>query len=120
MEQDGELVIHRDEQGRTLYDVPDGVLAEEDLELPTVMLGTYDNVFLSHADRERIAPDDTRRKWMGANGAMANTLFVDGLLAGAWRHDGDRFEVEPYRSLSASQLRAVEQEKERVATLLAR
>ena len=56
---------------------------------------------------------------MGANGAMANTLFVDGLLAGAWRYDGGRFDVEAYRGLSKSEQRGVEQEKERVATLLA-
>jgi hypothetical protein len=120
MEQDGELVTHRDEQDRTLYDVPDGVLADEDLDLPTVMLGTYDNLFLSHADRDRIAPDEVRRRWMGANGAMANTLFADGLLAGAWRYDGDRFEIEPYRPLTGTESRAVEREKERVAALLAR
>jgi hypothetical protein len=120
MEQAGELVTRRDEKGRSLYDVPDGVLAEEDLDLPTLMLGTYDNLFLSHADRDRIAPDDLRRHWMGANGATASTLFVDGLLAGSWRYDGDRFEVEPFRPLTAAELRGVEQEKERVAALLAR
>jgi hypothetical protein len=109
-----------DEHGRTLYDVPDGVVADEDLELPAVMLGTYDNIFLSHADRDRIAPDDARKRWMGPNGGVGHTLFVDGLLAGSWRYDGDRFDVDPYRPLTASQHRQVEQEKERVATLLAR
>jgi hypothetical protein len=120
MAQAGELVTHRDEHGRTQYDVPEGVLADEDLDLPTVMIGTYDNLFLSHADRDRIAPDDARRQWMGANGATASTLFVDGLLAGTWRFDGDRFEVEPVRPLSPTQRRDVEHEKDRVAALLAR
>jgi hypothetical protein len=116
----GELVTHTDERGRTLYDVPDGVLAEEDLELPTVMLGTYDNLFLSHADRDRIAPDDVRTRWMGRNGGAGPTLFADGLLAGSWRYDGDRFEVEAYRPLSKVELRGVEREKERIKELLAR
>lgn len=109
-----------DEHGRTLYDVPGGVLAEEHLDLPAVMLGTYDNLFLSHANRDRIAPDDARKRWMGPNGGVANTLFVDGLLAGSWRYDGDSFDVEPYRPLTPTERRQVEQEKERVATLLAR
>ena len=93
---------------------------DDDLDLPVVMLGTYDNLFLSHADRDRIAPDEARRRWMGSNGGTGPTLFVDGLLAGTWRYDGDRFEVEPYRRLTAAEQRDVEQEKERIAALLAR
>ena len=116
----GELVTHTDDRGRTLYDVPDGVLADEDLPLPAVMLGTYDNLFLSHADRDRVAPEEMRRRWMGPNGGVGPTLFVDGLLAGGWRHDGNAFEVEPYRPLTAAERRAVDDEQERVAALLAR
>ena len=120
MAKDGRLSTHTDAAGRTLYDVPGGVLADEDLELPVVMLGTYDNIFLSHADRDRVAPDDVRKRWMGPNGGIGHTLFVDGLLAGSWRYDGDTFEVEPYAPLTASQRRGVDREKERVAALLAR
>jgi hypothetical protein len=120
LHQAGELVTHTDELGRTLYDVPDGALADEDLDLPTVLLGTYDNLFLSHADRDRIAPDDVRRRWMGPNGGVGPTLFADGLLAGSWRYDGDRFEVDSYRPLTAAEARDVEREKERVAALLTR
>lgn len=120
MHRAGELVTHTDERGRTLYDVPDGVVVEEDLALPTLMLGTYDNLFLSHADRDRIAPDHARTRWMGTNGAIASTLFVDGLLAGTWRFDGDRFDVEPFRALTAAEQRGVEDEKERVRALLDR
>jgi hypothetical protein len=116
----GDLVTHTDEHGRVLYDVPDGVLADEDLELPTLMLGTYDNLFLSHADRDRIAPDDVRRRWMGPNGGVGRTLFVDGLLAGTWRHDDGTFEVEPFRRLTAAERRQVETEKERISAFLAR
>lgn len=120
MLQAGTLVSHTDERGRVLYDVPDGVLADEDLALPTLMLGTYDNLFLSHADRERIAPDEVRRHWMGANGAVASTLFVDGLLSGTWRFDGDHFEVETYRRLTSAHRRGVEAEKDRIRALLDR
>jgi hypothetical protein len=116
----GELVTHEDENGRTLYDVPDGVLADEDLDLPPLMLGTYDNVFLSHADRDRIAPDDARRQWMGVNGGVGATLFVDGLLAGLWRVEGERVIVEPFRTPAKSQQRGIDQEVERIQALLAR
>jgi hypothetical protein len=116
----GRLTTWTDEKGRTLYDAPGAPVADEDLELPPLLLGVYDNVFLSHVDRDRIAPDDARKAWMGTNGGVGSTLFVDGLLAGTWRYDGDTFEVEPCRVLTRAELRGVEREKERVAALLAR
>jgi hypothetical protein len=119
MYQRGDLVTRTDDHGRTLYDVPDGVIADEDLELPPLLLGTYDNLFLSHAERDRIAPDEARKRWMGTNGAMASTVFLDGLLAGLWRLDGDSIEIEPFRTLTAAERRGLEQEKDRVSTLLA-
>lgn len=114
----GRLTTYRGASGNVLYDVPDGRIAEEDLDLPPVLLGKYDNVFLSHADRDRIAPDDARRAWMGANGGVGSTLFLDGLLAGVWRYDGNRFEVEPIRTLTRLERRGIESEKERIASLL--
>jgi hypothetical protein len=120
MAKEGRLTTCTDETGRTLYDAPDAPVASEDLALPALLLGKYDNVFLSHADRDRIAPDDARRAWMGVNGGVGNTLFLDGLLAGTWRYDGDRFEVEPVRPLRAADRRGIALEKERIASLLAR
>jgi hypothetical protein len=120
MHKDGDLVTHTDDHGRTLYDVPDGVIADEDLDLPPLLLGTYDNVFLSHADRDRIAPDAARQRWMGTNGAMASTVFLDGHLSGLWRLDGDTIDIEPFRGLTAAERRGLEQEKERISALLAR
>ena len=120
MHRAGELVTYADESGRTLYDVPGGVIAEDDLPLPIVMLGAYDNLFLSHADRDRIAPDPVRRRWMGSNGAIGCTLFVDGLLAGTWRHDGSRFEVDVFGSLTRAERNDLHRAQDRIAALLAR
>ena len=44
-----DLVTHEDENGKVLYDVPDGELADEDAPAPVRLLGAYDNVWLSHA-----------------------------------------------------------------------
>lgn len=118
MARSGRLTTYVAENGQTLYDVPDGPLADEDLDLPPTLLGIYDNLFLSHADRSRIAPDLARKVWMGANGGTGHTLFLDGLLAGTWRYDGGRLEVEPIRPLTATERRGVDAEKERVAHLL--
>jgi hypothetical protein len=120
MAEAGRLTTCTDDKGRTLYDAPGAPVAPEDLALPPVLLGKYDNLFLSHADRDRIAPDEARKAWMGANGGVGSTLFVDGLLAGTWRRDGDSFEVSPCRRLTRTELRGVALEQERVSALLAR
>lgn len=115
----GRLVTVKDHQGRTLYDVPGLDLADEDLPLPPLLLGKYDNVFLSHADRDRIAPADARKAWMGANGGVGSTLFLDGLLAGLWRVEDGRPVVEPFATPTKAQQRGIDAEIARVEALLA-
>ncbi len=75
------LRSYRDEAGRELLDVEDGVFADRDEPAPARFLGEYDNVFLSHADRSRITGD---LAW-GASFTRKGAFFVDGFLAGAWR-----------------------------------
>lgn len=116
----GRLVTVTDEQGRTLYDVPGAPVADEDLPLPVRLLGTYDNLFLSHADRDRVAPPDALKAWMGPNGGVGSALFVDGLLAGLWRVEDGRIRVEPFGALTRAQQREVEVEVARVEAFLAR
>ena len=82
-----DLVIHEDEQGKPLYDVPEGELADEDAPAPVRLLGQYDNVWLSHAGRDRVTTPESRKLWMGMNGGLASTVFADGMLVGLWRLD---------------------------------
>ena len=116
----GRLLTVTDDKGRTLYDVPDAPVAEEDLPLPVSLLGTYDNLFLSHADRDRVAPADALRRWMGVNGGAGAALFVDGLLAGLWRVADGRVRVEPFGTLTRAQQQEIDAEVARVESLLAR
>ncbi len=89
-----DLVRHEDEQGKVLYDVANAPIAEEDQPAPVRLLGTYDNLWLSHAARDRVTEPPARRQWMGTNGGVGNTLFVDGWLdrplAGDERPGGGR------------------------------
>lgn len=74
------LRAYRDQAGRELLDVEDGVFAGGDEPAPVRFLGEYDNVFLAHADRSRITGDTS---W-GVAYARKGSFFVDGYLAGAW------------------------------------
>jgi hypothetical protein len=116
-----DLVRHEDERGRVLFDVPDGELAQEDAPAPVRLLGCYDNVWLSHADRDRVTDPSKRNVWMGLNGGTANTLFVDGWLEGLWRaEDGRVVVLETLRALTRAEKAELAEESARVEALLAR
>jgi winged helix DNA-binding protein len=115
-----DLVVREDPDGRRLYDVSDGELVDEDAPAPVRLLGAYDNVWLSHAGRDRVTTPEHRRHWRGPNGALANTVFVDGLLEGLWRVVDGRVEVQPFRALTRSERAGLDEETARVEHLLAR
>lgn len=116
-----DLVRHTDPDGRILLDVPDGVLADEDAPAPVRLLGTYDNVWLSHAARDRVTEPGKRRAWMGANGGVGNVVLVDGWLEGIWRVEDGRVRiVDLLRPLTSAEKAGLDEEVERVETLLAR
>jgi hypothetical protein len=76
-----EVCVYRDEAGRELYDVHDGLLRDGSVSAPVRFLPQYDNLFLAHADRTRIMD---ALLWDGSF-LHQGTLFVDGMLSGAWR-----------------------------------
>ena len=104
----------RDEQGRELLDVPDGLLPDTGSPAPPRFLPDYDNVFLSHEDRSRI------------DGAMSfpwgppswGALLVDGFINGRWRITSAkgtaRLDIETRARLSASDEAAVTEEGARL------
>ena len=116
-----DLVVHEDEAGKPLYDVPDGELADEDVPAPVRLLGQYDNVWLSHAGRDRVTTPESRTSWMGVNGGLASTVFADGMLVGLWRVTDGRVELlQTLRSLTRRERSELDDEIARVEALLDR
>jgi hypothetical protein len=116
-----DLVHHEDPNGKVLYDVPDGVITDADTPAPPRLFGTYDNVWLSHAGRDRVTAPEKRRHWMGSNGGVAMVFLVDGMLEGLWRQADGRVEiVATFRDLSRRERADLDDEIARVETLLAR
>ncbi|GCD88441.1 winged helix DNA-binding domain-containing protein [Nocardioides sp. LS1] len=114
-----DLVVHSDENGRPLYDLPDLPLAHPDAPAPVRLLGTYDNLWLSHAARDRVTAPDPRKRWMGPNGGMAHVVLVDGKLEGLWRLVDGRVVPELFRPLTVRERSELDDEVARVEVLMA-
>lgn len=116
-----DLVRHEDEHGRVLHDVADAPLAEEDAPAPVRLLGRFDNLWLSHAGRDRVTSPEGRALWAGPNGGVGPTLFADGVLVGLWRIEAGRVVLgETLRPLSRGERSDLDDEITRVEELLAR
>ncbi len=113
-----ELVVVECEDGRRRYDVPGAPYAEGDTPAPVRLLGAYDNVWLSHSSREHIVPPDVGPRWMGANGGVGSTIFVDGFMAGLWWVRDGRIVTDVFRSLSTREQGELDAEVARVDALL--
>jgi hypothetical protein len=79
------LRTFRDERGRELFDVEDGVFVDPDRPAPPRFLPEYDNILLSHEDRTRVIPEQIEVPLPAGNGGSTGTLLLDGYVAGTWR-----------------------------------
>ncbi len=113
-----QLRTFADEQGQTLYDVPDGPLPDPDTPAPPRFLPDWDNVLLAHADRARILPDDYRKAVIQIGGHVLATFLLDGRVAGTWRIErkGEQaiLWVHPFAPLHASDSAALFAEGEQL------
>jgi hypothetical protein len=81
-----DLRRYRDEDGRTLYDLPELDLPDPDTPAPVRLMYDFDNLFLSHADRSRVitkAAEEALQGFVTAN-VQPRLILVDGLPVGDW------------------------------------
>ena len=104
------LRAFRDEDGRELLDLPDAPRPDPDTPAPPRLLGEYDNVLLSHADRRRINALGKIVPLPPGNGATRGTFLVDGYFAGTWRIDDGALALEPFWALADADAEALRAE----------
>ncbi|WP_086665670.1 winged helix DNA-binding domain-containing protein [Lentzea kentuckyensis] len=119
-----DLVRYRNEDGKVLLDVPDGVIVSEDVPAPARLLPAFDNVLLGHADRTRIMNEDARSRWGAVrNGVFPPTFLVDGFLHGTWNvvetKDTATLRIEPYFKTMKKDLAGVVREAQAVLKVMA-
>jgi winged helix DNA-binding protein len=113
------LRTFRDEDGRELFDITDGLLADPDTPAPPRFLPDYDNIVLSHADRSRIVPGHVRQQVLWDWGPM----LVDGFVAGTWKivrvKDAATLRVRTFADLGSNDATAVDDEGGRLLAFMA-
>jgi hypothetical protein len=114
----GDLVTLRDEDGRELFDVPDGPRPDPSTPAPPRFLPEYDNLLLSHAERERVIARPHRAR-VFSKGA----LLVDGVVHGTWRVRASRqtatLAIEPFRAIARRDAPVVAREGRRLLAFAA-
>jgi len=110
------LPTYRNEDGKTLYDVPRAPLPPSDAPAPVRFLPKWDNVLLAFADRRRVVSDELRKGGViGKNGDVAATVLVDGFVAGMW---SGAAQVQPLVPLTRTQKAEIADEAGRLETWL--
>ncbi|HEX4746299.1 MAG TPA: winged helix DNA-binding domain-containing protein [Gaiellaceae bacterium] len=112
-----ELRRFRDEEGRTLFDLPRAPLPGGDVPAPARLLPRFDNLVLSHDDRRRVVSNEYRSAVI-EGGEVRATLLVDGFVAGLWSVQDGRVRLEPFAPLPRVTRRAVQEEAARLEAFL--
>ncbi len=113
-----ELRRFRSEDGEQLLDVPGAPLPDAETPAPPRFLPTWDATLLVHARRTGLLPEEHRPKLFSTKTPHSfPTFLVDGAVAGKWRHERGRIELEPFGRLDAATRRALGEEAEGLAAL---
>jgi hypothetical protein len=112
------LRTFRGEAGEELYDLPDAPRPPEDTPAPPRFLPEYDNLLLSHKNRDRVIDDNRPVPLPPGNGATTGTFLVDGRWRGTWRIRDRKLRVEPFAELPRADHDALAAEGARLSTFL--
>jgi hypothetical protein len=86
--------------GTTLYDVPMGLIPDEDTPASPRLMPMWDSILLAYSDRSRVIPPNYRRLVIHQNGDVLPALLVDGYVAGVWRPVEGGIEATAFHRLS--------------------
>jgi hypothetical protein len=105
-----------DEAGGELLDLRRAPLPDPDTPAPVRLLPTWDASLLVHARRAGVLPEEYRSRIFHTRAPQSfPTFLVDGAVAGTWRYEKGRIELDPFRRLDAATMRELRAEAERMA-----
>lgn len=86
--------------GKTLFDVPDRELVDEETPAPPRLMAMWDSTLLAYEDRNRILPEEYRGNVIRRNGDVLPCVLADGYVCGVWRPLEQGIEVSAFRRLT--------------------
>ncbi len=102
----------RTEDGKQLVDLPRAPLPDPDIPAPPRFLPTWDAVLLVHARRSGVLPEEFRPRLFNSKLPFSmHTFLLDGAVAGAWRYEKGRIELQPFRRLTRAERESLEPER---------
>jgi hypothetical protein len=111
-----ELRHFRDERGALLFDLPRRSLPAADRDAPPRFLPTWDATLLAHARRAEVLGEDFRKLVFSTRTPQSVPTFaIDGVVAGKWRWERGKLELDPFRRLRRAERTQLEDEAERLA-----
>jgi len=119
-----DLVVYKEEGGRTeLLDLPNMPFPPGDMPMPPRFLPEFDNLLLSHQKRTRVLADEHRsRVYMSGNLRVANTILVDGFVAGVWKigtvKKAAALVIEPFAPISKADRDTLTEEGEQLVRMV--
>lgn len=114
-----------DPRGRTLYDLKGAPAPPADTEAPVRYLPKWDSTLLAYAppERVRILAEAHRKTVIGKNGDVAQTILVDGMVAGTWaiavKPREATITATPFARLAKADRAGLVEEGERLARFIA-
>ena len=110
----------RDETGKELLDLPRAPLPAPETRAPPRFLPAWDATLLAHARRTQILPEEYRPLVFDVKRPHSvKTFLVDGRVAGTWRDENGKVELEPFESVQRVERRKLEDEARRLEAFLA-
>jgi hypothetical protein len=107
----------RSESGQELLDLPRAPLPDPETPAPPRLLPVWDATLLVHARRTGVLPEEHRARVFNVRTPHSvNTFLVGGAVAGTWRYEARRVQLEPFGRLDRSARRALEEEADRLAS----
>jgi hypothetical protein len=108
----------RSEDETELVDLPRAPLPDPETPAPVRFLPVWDATLIAHARRAGILAEQHRPRIFNPKYPQSvNTFLVDGSVAGTWKYDGDRVQVEPFGRLGAHTRAELREEAERLTAL---
>ena len=99
------LVSYQSEAGAQLFDLPGLPLLPTAVPAPIRFLPEYDNILIAHKIRERILPEQHRKKVFVSAGRVLGSVLIDGFVGAIWKaqreKDRARLSISLFEAVTA-------------------